>query len=115
MTQERRFNTKRKIRTDADQSHLEALAVRVVYRGSPYHKRVPGDFGLTPPAEPRLDKTLCDIAGNIQLAKAQLLLRQGVRRGLISVQERGGLPQNIWAVADGIPLEAQLENEGNAS
>ena len=35
-----------------------------------------------------------------------------MRRGLISEQERGTLPQLIWAGSeDGIPLEAQLENE----
>jgi hypothetical protein len=32
------------------------------YEGVPYHKRNPGDFGLTPPAAPRPDKTLCDEA-----------------------------------------------------
>jgi hypothetical protein len=38
-------------------------------------------------------------------------LRQGVRRGLVSIQERQGWPQNVWAVApNSIPLEAMLEN-----
>ena len=39
------------------------------------------------------------------------LLRKGAKLGLISVQERKGLPQNIWAVSpNGIALEAQLDN-----
>jgi hypothetical protein len=111
----RRNNPKRRIRKHADKHRLEQLAARVVYRGSPYHKRIPGDYGLSPPAEPRPDKTLCD-GTNIDLRTAQALLRQGVLRGFVSEQERSGLPQNIWAVSNNnVPLEAQLENEGNAS
>ena len=47
---------------------------------------------------------------------AQRLLEDGVRRSLISVQRRGELPQNIWAVAPGdIALEAQLDNVERAT
>jgi len=39
------------------------------------------------------------------------LLRNGVRRGLVSERWSQGFPQNIWSVtADGKPVEAQLEN-----
>lgn len=42
---------------------------------------------------------------------AQSLLREGAHRGLISVQERGGWPQNVWAIAaNGVAVEAMLEN-----
>lgn len=76
----------------------------------------PGDFGLDPPSSPRPDKTLCDGTGIFERSKAVELLQEGVRRGLISVQERDGLPQNVWAVTlDGIPLEAQLENQVEAT
>jgi hypothetical protein len=46
-------------------------------------------------------------------AEAIRLLGAGLRRGLFSVQERNGWPQNIWSVTDGgQPLEAQLEGDG---
>ena len=105
------FNPKRKIRVAASDDDLANLAERVKYTGSPYHKRNPGDFGLTPPSQPRQDKILCDITGITTVRESLRLLRRGVSKGLISEQTRGGFPQNIWAVTeDGIPLEAQLEN-----
>ena len=89
---------------------LRALSKRVIYVGSPYHKRKPGDFGLVPPALPRPDKTLCD-GLEVHRKAAQELLEKGVKAGLISVQRRGDFPQNIWAVTStGIALEAQLDN-----
>jgi hypothetical protein len=90
---------------------LKALAARVRYGGNPDHKRNPGDFGLSPPSRPRRDKTLCDEAGVFTRAEAEALLRLGIERGLVSVQERNGWPQNVWAVsANGLPVEAMLEN-----
>ena len=94
-----------------DPDALEDLAARVRYGGNPEHKRNPGDFGLTPPARPRADKSKCDWAGIVERAVALRLLREGIRRGLVSEQRRGGYPQNVWALTnDGYPLEAQLEN-----
>ena len=112
----KRFNSKRHIRPlPIKKEFLAALIKRVQYGGNPEHKINPGDFGLEPPSSPRPDKTLCDGAGIFERDKAVTLLREGIRRGLISVQERDGLPQNIWAVTpDGIPLEAQLENQATA-
>lgn len=41
------------------------------------------------------------------------LLREGLRRGVFSPQERNGWPQNVWAVTEkGEPLEAQRETDG---
>lgn len=112
MTARRKFNLKRRIRQTVEETTLSRLADRVGYSGNPQHKLNPGDFNLTPPSSPRLDKTLCDGAKIFLRGQAQSLLREGVLRGLISVQERSGLPQNIWAVSNnGIPLEAQLDNE----
>ena len=106
----RKFNPKRRIVNSTDEARLQALSQRVVYVGNPAHKKHPGDFGLTPPAQPRLNKTLCD-GTQVKLQSAMRLLRKGAKLGLISVQERDGLPQNIWAVSsDGIALEAQLDN-----
>ena len=106
-----RFNMKRRVQKRPDPSLLTFLSQRVKYRGSPLHKRNPGDFGLTPPALARSDKTLCDGVGIFTREVAQGLLRIGAALGLISVQTRGRFPQNIWSVTkDGCPLEAQLEN-----
>ena len=71
---------------------------------------------LKPPLGPRPGKTLCDLAGIFNRAVAQQLLRKGIRSGLVSQQGGAGYPQNVWAVsAQGVPLEAQLENAGDAS
>jgi len=94
-----------------DQELLEAIVDRVSYGGNPEHKRNPGDFGLTPSAQPRPDKSLCDEIGVFRKAEAERLLRDGVKRGLVSENWRHGFPQNIWSVtADSKPVEAQLEN-----
>jgi hypothetical protein len=108
-----RFNLKRRIGRLDDPDDLRRLANDVGYGGNPEHKRNPGDFGLTPPASPRPDKTLCDSVEIFQLGAALRLLRLGVERGLVSEQWRGCFPQNIWSVTDkGVPLEAELENQG---
>lgn len=107
----RKYNPKRKISDVAEPQTLRALARRIKYVGSPFHKRKPGDFGLTPPVQPRPDKTLCDGARIFEPQVAQDLLVKGLKAGLISVQHRGDFPQYIWAVStDGIALEAQLDN-----
>ena len=105
------FNPKRKIAETNRPLELALLAERVRYTGSPYHKRNPGDFGLTPPAQPRPDKTLCDEAGITSNLEAWRLLKSGVRKGLVSERRINGFPQNVWSVTrDGFPLEARLEN-----
>ena len=88
------FNMKKKIRpipqNDCEQAHLSSLAERVRYGGNPEHKRNPGDFGLTPPSSPRPDKTLCDEAGIFTRSEAVKLLQEGLKKGLISIQETDG-------------------------
>lgn len=86
-------------------------AARVAYLGSPLHKRSPGDYGLTPPADPRPNKTLCDEIGIFERAKAQALLQQGLERGTISPCPQGELPRYIWAVTDdGRVVEARCDD-----
>ena len=105
-------NPKRRICRPNDLPDLDDLAARVRYEGHPFHKRNPGDFEVG--AQPRGDKTLCDAVEIFRHATALRLLRAGVRCGLISVQTRGGFPQNIWAVSDdGRPLEAQQGSPGH--
>lgn len=107
----RGFNAKRRIGHDSSAADLQRMAEKVRYGGNPEHKRNPGDFGLSPPMHPRPDKTLCDGAEILSRREALALLREGIRKGLISRQFRGDYPQNIWAVAaGGVALEAQLEN-----
>lgn len=111
-----RFNRKRRFQEDQSQLDLSELAASVRYTGNPEHKRNPGNFGLTPPAQPRLNKTLCDEAEIFDHEQAERLLQAGIQRGLISEQWKGGFPQNIWAVTDGnVALEAQLENRAQGA
>ena len=114
MIERRHFNRKRRIVNPVPaEDVLNDLAGRVRYTGSPYHKRNPGDFGLTPPAQPRPDKTLCDQAGLHKKAEAQQWLEEGVRRGMISAAVGDGFPKHIWAVTEkGVVLEANYNNEG---
>ena len=113
-----RFNFKRRIATDVSHECRRELEARVGYGGNPEHKRNPGDFDLTPPSQPRPDKSLCDNISVFRRSEALSLLHRGIRRGLISEQRVGEdkLPQNIWSVTkDGEPVEAQLENQQKAT
>ena len=106
-----RFNRGRRIDSTRSESELSILAGRVRYGGNPEHKVNPGNFGLTPPAAPRADKSMCDSVGVFDSRTALGLLREGIKRGLVSAQVRGEFPQNVWAVTDrGVPVEGQLEN-----
>lgn len=110
------FNRKRQIQDGRDPSELNILAGKLRYGGNPVHKRNPLSFDLPYANRRRWDGSACETAGITKLAQALRLLREGARRGLISVQTRGGFPQNVWAVTqDGIPLEAQLENREQGS
>jgi len=69
------------------------------YEGIAYHKRRPGDFGLTPPAGPRRDKTLCDEANVTLRSIAGALLAQAIDGGLVSdAQGAPGFPKQMWVV-----------------
>jgi hypothetical protein len=76
----------------------------------------PGDFGLTPPSDPRPAKSLCDVAAIFKRKLAHTLLQEGIRKGLVSDRTLGKWPKNVWAVTEsGIALEAQLENAESGS
>ncbi|WP_295476516.1 hypothetical protein [uncultured Pseudomonas sp.] len=112
-TRYKKFNLKRRVasRDTLSPERLTELAGLISYGGNPEHKKNPGDFGLTPPADPRPGKSLCDIANVFSRDQALHLLIQGVERGLVSDREDNVWPKNIWSVAAGsIALEAQLEN-----
>lgn len=82
------FNPKRKLLTPAEAqaraNELGKLADVVRYGGNPEHKKNPGDFGLTPPADPRQGKSLCDTAGIFRRNEAEKLIKTGLRNGLVS-------------------------------
>lgn len=110
-----KFNPKRRLVTPvqarARADELGKLADRAGYGGNPEHKKNPGDFGLTPPSDPRQGKSLCDVAKIFKRDQALNLLRAGLRGGLVSDRMDGEWPYNIWSVSDdGIAIEAQLEN-----
>lgn len=92
-------------------SYGESLVRKIKYTGSPYHKKIPGDFGLLPPVAPRQDATLCDNARVFSKREAVRLLRKGASYGLVDEREQNGLPRIIWSVGkDGTVFEARLEN-----
>ena len=89
-------------------SDRDVLGERARYEGSPYHKRSPGDFGLTPPAAPRADATLCDEAGIRKQADAVALFARAIEGGLVSTAVASTcFPKHIWVVdEDGRVFEA---------
>jgi hypothetical protein len=96
-----RSSTRRNIRFTPLTPQERGLLASATYEGSPLHKRDPGDFGLTPPAAPRAEKTLCDEAGITSREAAVDLFRRAVRRGLVSeATTHGGYPKQIWIVDD---------------
>ena len=69
------------------------------YEGSPFHKKEPNDFGLTPPTNPRPDKTLCDEADVFDKKRASELFEQAIDSGLVSeASAAGGFPKQMWVV-----------------
>ena len=108
----RKFNRKRAMIAAGSNRDFSSLAESVRYGGNPVHKGNPGNFRLHPPSAKRPDKSVCDNVGIYSRMEALRLLREGVKRGLISKAVRGKFPKNIWAVTDdGHPLEAILENQ----
>ncbi len=98
-----RKETERKIRATVLSDGERAFLVdKASYEGSAFHKAKPNDFGLTPPTNPRKDKTLCDEAGVFDKATAKRLFESAVAGGLVSEQTTGeGFPKQIWVVDAG--------------
>ena len=105
------YRRKRKIAHSLEPDELEQLAGRVSYIGKGDHKRNPGDFDLAPSYTKSSEKSLCDDTGLFTVRACLRLLRQGIRRGLVSEATDGDFPKNVWAVApNGMPIEAALSN-----
>lgn len=85
--------------TDEERAFLKANAA---YEGSPFHKKNPNDFGLTPPTYAvRPEKTLCDEAGITQRQIAIDLFARAIDVGLVSAAWTAGFPKQMWVVDDG--------------
>jgi hypothetical protein len=110
----------RKVRSAASVTagEVDRLLRQCDFEGHPHHKSEPGDFGLVPPAQPRRDKTLCNLPPYEIHAKAVAkdMLRHGIRRKMLSeLRGEGGLPQYVWPQyiwyvreTDGAVFEARL-------
>lgn len=109
----RGHNPKRKLASadcwSSDKRQAQAELAR--YGGNPEHKTRPGDYGLNPPASPRPMKTLCDARRPFLKKEAETLLKEGIKRGMISHIGTEAWPKHVWAVSDEQEVfEAQLEN-----
>lgn len=107
------YNPKRRIAPPdfLPEAERRDLSRRVSYGGNPEHKRSPGDYNLTPPAQPRPGKTLCDGDRQILKDEALDLLKEGLQKGMFCSFEHGSWPQNIWSISNtGEIFEAQIEN-----
>ena len=82
--------------TDEQRAFLSAHAQ---YEGSAFHKKEPHNFDLTPPSNPRQDKTLCDEAGIFDKQIAFELFARAIQVGLVSEKDKvDGFPAQIWVV-----------------
>ena len=89
-------------------TELGHLAERARYCSNRNHKRKMFD-GSTGMARP--DKTLCDRTFANTQEKSERLLREAIRRGMISQQMRRHWPQNVWGVDEkGEVYQANLTN-----
>lgn len=70
------------------------LLANAAYEGSPFHKKNPNDFGLTPPTYAvRPEKTLCDEAGITEKAIAIKLFERAIDVGVVSESMEIGISQ----------------------
>ncbi len=98
-----------------DAATKDALAGRLRYVGSANHKLHPGNYGFTPPQNPRPSKSPCDEFRPILLGEAATLFRRGIELGMISPPTAGGAPKYVWSVGDnGEVFEAKSYGDGSA-
>lgn len=112
----RKFNTKYRVLRACEytalRDDLERKSNQVIYTGNPKHKKNPGNFGLTPPSDPRPNTSLCDNARIFRKEEAEELLKKAFRLGLIDRRTPPGeWPKAVRIVHDGIVLQAMYENQ----
>jgi hypothetical protein len=86
--------------TLVDEAITGALAARLRYVGSANHKLHPGNYGFTPPQNPRPSKSPCDALRPVRFDEAATLFRRGIELGMISPVAAGGAPKYVWSVDD---------------
>jgi hypothetical protein len=85
------------------------LSKAFTYVASGHHKRNPADYGLER-TNPRPTKSLCDKVRIIPVKEANLLVKNGIARGMVSTFKCGGFPKYIWSVGeDGEVYEAKTD------
>jgi len=98
-----------------DDASRKELATRLRYVGSAIHKLHPGNYGFTPPQNPRPSKSPCDEIRAILREEAVDLFRSGISKGMVSEFAPGGAPKYIWSVGtDGEVYEAKARPEQEA-
>ena len=98
-----------------DPEDLGRLAKKARYVGSAHHKSKLADYGLTPPADPRPNKSLCDGKRIVKIREAKELFRRGLSRGMVSRYPENGFPKYVWAVdQDGEVYEAKAGGDGRS-
>lgn len=83
-----------------DKAAREELAKRVRYVGSANHKLHPGNYGFSPPQNPRPSKTPCDALRPVLKEEAQALFLRGIELGMVSDFPADGVPKYVWSVDD---------------
>jgi hypothetical protein len=95
---------------------MDLFAGKIRYEGNPRHKKSPGSFGLESTVKPYHRKALCDVVSVKTSREAIWLLKEGIRRKLVSLPDPRPYelkwPKCIWAVKDDIVLEARHTGNG---
>ena len=110
-------NPKRRIvpRNALDPEDLGRLAKEARYVGSAHHKSKLADYGFTPPANPRPNKSLCDGRRIVKIREAKELFCRGLSRGMVSRYPENGFPKYVWAVDRyGEVYEAKAGGDGQS-
>lgn len=99
-----------------NEEDLSLFAEKIRYKGNPRHKKSPRRFGLEGNVKPYNRKALCDVVSVKTAGEAIGLLKEGIRRKLISLPDPRPYelkwPKCIWAVKDDIVLEARHTGNG---
>lgn len=85
------------------------LAEKVKYVGSAEHKAEPVHRSYDMHPALCSDASRCD--GGIERETAEKVLREAVRRQLVSTEFKGGFPRYAWGLVDNVPHQAMLTNQ----
>lgn len=90
--------------------HLESIAAKVVYRGSPEHKSAPSPAG---PPRLRADAERCPPDFSGRFTEISETIRKAIRDGFVGAPIENGFPRYVWGRMDGQVYEARLLNSGS--